>query len=81
MSDYERKPNTGSLFKNESATGKQPEYTGKVLITPDMAGKEIYIAAWVNESKNGKYFSLKFSAPMKKNETPQSHVIDDDIPF
>jgi len=86
---YEHKPNSGSLFKNEKKEKpNQPDYRGSCVITPDMVGKQIDIAAWLKESKNGKKFmSLAFSEPYNKpveSQAPkQAPAFDDgsDIPF
>ena len=63
MSDYKTKENTGALFPNKNKKeDKHPDYTGKALITPDMVGKEIQIAGWINDDKSGgKYMGLVFS--------------------
>ena len=63
MSNYDNN-NTGALFPNKNKKeDKHPDYTGKALITPDMVGKEIQIAGWINTAKsNGeKYLGLVFS--------------------
>ena len=54
------KNNSGALFKEEKKSEKHPDYKGDSLIN----GQKMYIAAWINESQNGKkYMSLSFSAP------------------
>ena len=54
------KDNSGVLFKAEKKSDKHPDYTGNCLVS----GKKMYIAAWVNESKDGKkYMSLSFTEP------------------
>ena len=59
MSDYEIKPDRGTLFVNyRKEKDSQPDYTGR-HVTPD--GKMRRIAAWVNKSKSGtEYLSLVF---------------------
>ena len=57
---YEIKDMTGSMFKNDNPKNeKSASHAGRVKIE----GKEYWINAWVNESKNGrKYFGLTFKA-------------------
>ncbi len=77
--------NQGVLFRNETATeeNKQPYMSGKCEVN----GKEMQIAAWMRESKNGKKFlSLKFQEPRKqeipvKNNDNTNTTADADIPF
>lgn len=71
MSDYEQKDNTGVLFPNKNKTeDKHPNYTGKILITPDMAGKVIQLAGWINTAKSGeKYMGLTAKEFQPKNDT------------
>ena len=71
--------NTGIMGKNKyKKTDKQPPYTG----TATIGGVQYRIAGWVNEGKDGKFFSLKFSIPQKKSEFSANNQIDDDeIPF
>lgn len=76
----DQKDNSGALFRNEKKERDgQPDYTGKCVID----GKELRIAAWLNESKTGrKYFAMKFSEP-RQAEAPAavSQDLNDDIPF
>tara|TARA_Y100000310_G_C20588026_1_gene766473 strand:+ start:770 stop:1030 length:261 start_codon:yes stop_codon:yes gene_type:complete len=59
------KDNSGALFKEEKKTEKHPDYKGSCLVN----GEQMYIAAWINESKNGKkYMSLSFTAPSIEGE-------------
>ena len=77
--------NQGVLFRNETATeeNKQPYMSGKCEVN----GKEMQIAAWMRESKNGKKFlSLKFQEPRvqevpAKNNDSTNTTADTDIPF
>lgn len=70
--------NTGAIFKNENATGNQPNYKGKI----NVKGEDFDIALWVKDGKNGKFFSAKISEPYKKDvfseglEQPKT-----DLPF
>ncbi len=54
----ENKTNTGAIFKNDKKTSdKQPDYKGKVNVN----GKEMEVALWVKQGKNGSFFSAAFS--------------------
>jgi uncharacterized protein (DUF736 family) len=80
--NYEIKNNSGSLFKNENATGNQPTYRGKVKVN----NVEMDVSLWVKESAKGtKYFSASFQEPFVKPTTTEPNVkinnIDDDLPF
>lgn len=80
--NYEIKNNSGSLFKNENATGNQPTYRGKVKVN----NVEMDISLWVKESAKGtKYFSASFQEPFVKPTTTEPNVkinnISDDLPF
>ena len=84
------KDNSGALFKEENKKSeKHPDYKGNCMID----GKVKYIAAWINESQNGKkYMSLSFSDPLQdanykkadSSSTPKpefSKPETSDIPF
>ena len=86
MSDYEIKPGTFSLFKNENRTddNNQPHYNGN---GKDMNGNDFQVSSWVTTSKGGKtYLSCKMQEPYKKpngedtapNQVP---VQEPDLPF
>ena len=82
MAQYERKPNTAALFKEEEKTNeKGPDYTGIGLIE----GKELRLAAWINESKQGKkYLSISFEEPREKTAGATSagkDELNEDDPF
>lgn len=75
---YTPKENTGVLFKNNKKTDdKQPDYTGSILV----GTKEMRLAAWIKEGKNGKFMSLKMSEQNTKQETNASPENSDDMPF
>ena len=75
--------NTGVLFRNETANeeNKQPYMTGKL----NVEGKDLQIAGWMQESKNGKKFlSLKVQEPQPqevKAVNNSTTSTTDDIPF
>ena len=80
--NYETKNNSGSIFKNENATGNQPTYRGKVKVN----NIEMDISLWVKESAKGtKYFSASFQEPFTKPTTTEQNVkinnIENDLPF
>jgi len=85
MSDFVHKEKSGSIFRNNYKTKEtQPTHKGDCKI----GGVDYWISAWVNDSKNGKYFNLKFEVKEEKYQTGESKVIepdpadfDDDIPF
>ena len=76
----ENKTNTGAIFKNDKKTNeKQPDYRGKVNVN----GKEMEVALWVKQGKNGSFFSASFSEPYvpQDERKPIGDSIDDDLPF
>jgi hypothetical protein len=87
MGDFEHKPGRLSLFKNDrKETETQPDYRGDGKL-PD--GSDVWVSAWIQEGKNGKYFSLsvqpKDEASRQGVEQAKKAVepepLDDDIPF
>jgi len=81
--NYEIKNNSGSIFRNESATGNQPTYRGKVKVND----KEMEISLWVKESAKGtKYFSASFQEPFVKPTSTEpnvkiNNINENDLPF
>ena len=76
----EDKDNTGVLFKvADKQSDKHPDMTGKCMVD----GKKMEIAVWNNTSKDGKtqYCSLKFSEPFVKQDTDNTNVTSNEIPF
>lgn len=58
--------NSGVLFKNDKkGNEKAPDYKGKV----NVGGKDMEIAGWIREGKNGKFISIKISEPRAKDST------------
>jgi len=81
---YIRKPNSGSLFKNNrKIEPSHADYNGTVNIE----GVEMYVNAWLNRSEKGDYFSLSFKPKQLSSNTEQpayvpSQLLDDEeIPF
>lgn len=67
MSDY---PDSGTLFKNDYKDNqRKPDYKGR----GEFRGVPFEMAAWIKEGRNGKFLSVKFSEPYKKEKsgTPQ----------
>lgn len=66
--------NRGFLYPvKEKKSEKSPNMTGKIVIAPELAGKEIEIAGWTTTSKAGnKYISLLVSEPYQpQQQQPQ----------
>lgn len=91
MSNFETKPNTGSLFANDKKReGKQDaDYRGSALV----GGVEYWLDAWVNtaQSTGKKYLSIKLKAKDGQAAAPiaapkpapaaAAEDFNDDIPF
>jgi len=76
----DNKLNTGAIFKNDNKKAENhPDYRGRVNVN----GKEMEIALWVKQGKNGSFFSASFSEPYVKTEAPTISpvVANDDLPF
>lgn len=89
MGDFEHKPGRLSLFKNDrKETDTQPDYRGDGKL-PD--GSDVWVSAWIQEGKNGKYFSLSVQpkdavtergvAEAKKAVEPSGEELNDPLPF
>lgn len=84
MADFDN-TNRGVLFKNQKKeSDRHPDYTGSINVD----GKEMWLSAWVKESKEGKkFFSLsvqeKDAKPASKPTNRSGSLADmtDDIPF
>ena len=83
---YELRDNSGTAFKNEKPEGDtlKPDYRGKSMIN----GKEMQVAIWIKQGKNGKFLSLSFQEPYVKpaGEPAKangyiSDELESDIPF
>ena len=73
--------NSGVLFRNEKKqTEKHPDFTGSI----NSEGREFFLSAWVNETKDGKkYFKLSLTPKdEQKHSAPKQDRFDDQsIPF
>lgn len=80
---YEQREGAGVLFKNNRKNkDTHPDYTGNALIN----GKEMDIAAWVKEGRNGKFMSLSIKPKDEQRSggsRPSRPMPDEDdgIPF
>ena len=80
MSNYTQKEGQGSLFKNTKKTlPNQPDGYGSIMIN----GKEMRVAAWIKQGKNGSYYSLQLSESDKSESIRTNNVQNhsDDLPF
>ena len=76
----ENKLNSGAIFKNTNKKAdNHPDYKGKVNVN----GKEMEVALWVKQGKNGSFFSASFSEPYVAQEErrPIGDSMDSDLPF
>ena len=76
----ENKTNTGAIFKNTNKKAdNHPDYKGKVNVN----GKEMEVALWVKQGKNGSFFSASFSEPYvaPAQSQPIGDSMDDSLPF
>jgi hypothetical protein len=85
MNQYDNS-NSGVLFRNDKKeTENQPDYTGS---WEDENGREMWLSAWLRESKNGtKFFSIKgtYKDKVQKKGIQQARQAVnndfDDLPF
>ena len=75
----ENKLNKGAIFKNTNKKAENhPDYKGKVNVN----GKEMEIALWVKQGKNGSFMSASFSEPyIAPTQEPIIIRNNDDFPF
>ena len=82
MSEYEHKPESGSLFKNSRREKEtHPHYNGSAKI----AGVDYWVSAWINEKDGNKYMSLKFKSKedSRVETTPAADIeeLDEELGF
>lgn len=87
MSNYQQKPETGTLFKNDKReTDKHPLYRGSALID----GVAYWMSAWVNKIQGGdnagqSYMALKFDKKDQQSggsrTSDNTALEDDEVPF
>ena len=82
MSDFQQKPGTWNLFRNNKKTSDaQPDYRGTIKLED---GTELELSAWLKDGKNGKFFSGTVREPYRKQQTdapPPAAEPSDDCPF
>lgn len=67
---YAPRPSTGALFKNDKKSKDiQPDYKGQICL-PD--GSTLNVGGWIIQGANGKYLSLKLSAPLPPVSDPDA---------
>ena len=93
MSNYQQRPNSGSLFKNNrKEKDNHPDYTGDAEIN----GKAMWISAWIKKTqKGGSFMSLAFKPKEERQSGQARDTVDrnvsdvplpnapdeDDVPF
>lgn len=90
MNSYEKRDNTGTLFRNDrKEKDTHADYNGTIIVD----GKEYYLNAWLKDGQSGKFFSLSVKPKAERNEQIRQQpaqtdsygnkpaAFDDDIPF
>ena len=82
MSDYQQKPGSWNLFRNNKKTAdNQPDYRGTITLED---GTVLELSAWLKEGKNGKFFSGTVRQPYQKpaeSAPPPPPAAEEDCPF
>jgi hypothetical protein len=70
MSDYQQRPNTGVLFRNERPqSDASPNYQGEL----NVGGVTYSLAGWVKQGKRGKFLSLAIRPEAERSEQPHQN--------
>jgi len=78
MGNYQHKPNTGTIFKNDNKEKEtQPDYRGSINVD----GKDFDISLWVKDGKNGKFFSASIKEPYVKKDEKSFIENQENLPF
>ena len=82
MSDFEHKPGTATIFKNDFKKAEnQPDYRGQGC---DLNGNPFEISLWIKDGAKGKFFSAQLQPPYRATNLPKTNVDEittGDLPF
>lgn len=80
---YEKKPGSGTLFKNDrKQSNNHPDYKGDALL---MDGTEVWLSGWKKEGNKGTFLSISIKPKEAKAYKPAqlqtATDLSDEIPF
>lgn len=81
MSEFQHKPGSFSLFKNDKGdNASRPDYRGE---GKDLQGNNVEVAAWLKDGKKGKFMSCNFklAQAQRQADKPRVQESDPDTPF
>lgn len=93
---FNKKIGRGSLSKSKKESNGGPEYIGSIKLDESVGpGDKVWLAAWVKQGDDGKYFSIVVETPAEQqrqapvrvesgnygNRQPARQAMDDEIPF